>query len=112
MSMLKIDIYISQSLNSNMNQITDNIGILEKPVGTMKILVHIHRNDKTTITGLLKNEHLNQRTTYSALEKLQERGLIFQEESLGFPVCKYYFLTDKGKDVAKQLERVAGALAK
>ena len=112
MSMLKTDIYISQVLNSNMKQITDNIGLLEKPVGTMKILVHIHRNEKTTITGLLKNEQLNQRTTYSALEKLQERGLIFQEESLGFPLCKYYFLTDKGKEVAKKLELVAGALAR
>ena len=95
-----------------MDQITDIIGVLEKPVGTMKILVHIHQNEKTTITGLLRNEQLNQRTTYSALEKLQESGLIFQEEILGFPLCKYYFLTDKGKEVAKQLEMVAGALAK
>ena len=95
-----------------MKQIIDNIGILEKPVGTMKILVHLHQNEKTTITRLLRHEQLNQRTTYSALEKLQVEGLIFQEESMGFPVCKYYFLTDKGKEVAKQLEMVAGALAK
>ena len=88
------------------------LGKLEKPVGTMRILVHLRQNEKTTITQLLKAESLNQRTTYSALEKMQEQGLIFQEESLGFPVCKYYFLTDKGKEVARQLERVIGALEK
>ena len=88
------------------------LGKLEKPVGTMRILVHLRQNEKATITNLLKTENLNQRTTYSALDKLQEQGLIFQEESLGFPVCKYYFLTDKGKEVARQLEIVVGMLEK
>ena len=95
-----------------MNRIIDHIGVLEKPVGTMKILVHLHQNEKATITRLLKSEQLNQRTTYSALEKLQDEGLIFQKESMGFPLCKYYFLTDKGKQIAEQLEIVAGTLAK
>ncbi len=94
-----------------MNQITDHIGVLEKPTGTMKILVYLHQNEMATITKLLKSEQLNQRTTYSALGKLQEEGLIFQEEILGFPVCKYYFLTDKGKQVAEHLERVVWALS-
>jgi len=86
---------------------TAQLGKLEKPVGTMRILVHLHENEKTTITHLLKPEKLTQRTTYSALGQLQEQGLIFQEESLGFPVCKYYFLTDRGKEVAEQMEAVA-----
>jgi len=107
-----MNIYISLPLICCMNRIIDNITCLEKPVGTMKILVHLHQNEKTTITTLLKNEQLNQRTTYSALEKLQNEGLVFQEKSMGFPVCKYYFLTDKGKKVAERLELVAWVLAK
>ena len=95
-----------------MTSATAQLGKLEKPVGTMKILVHLRNNEKTTITKLLKAENLNQRTTYSALDKLQSQGLIFQEESLGFPVCKYYFLTDKGHEVAQHLEVVASALEK
>ena len=110
--MLKIDIYNSHVLNSKMNRITDYMEVLEKPVGTMKILVHLHLNEKATITGLLKSESLNQRTTYSALEKLQKEGLIFQKDSTGFPLSKHYFLTSKGKIVAKQLKKVAGTLAK
>jgi len=74
----------------------NGIGHLEKPVGTLQILVHLYNNKKATITSLIRNEQLNQRTTYSALSKLQKSGLIFQEESMGFPVCKYYFLTEKG----------------
>jgi len=93
-----------------MKSATAQLGKLEKPVGTMKILVHLHRNKKATITNLLKTENLNQRTTYSALGRLQEQGLIFQEEELGFPVCKYYFLTDRGKELAQQLEIVADVL--
>ena len=95
-----------------MKHITDTIEILEKPVGTMKILIYLHQNEKTTITGLLKNQHLNQRTTYSALEKLQEKDLVQQKEDTGFPKSKYYFLTNKGKTVAERLELVAWALAK
>lgn len=88
----------------------ESLSALEKPVGSMKILLYLHRHEKATITKLLKRQNLNQRTTYSALSKLQKEGLIFQEESMGFPLCKYYFLTDKGKVVAEQLDQVASIL--
>ena len=83
-----------------------NIKNLQKPVGSLEILVHLHRNDKATITQLINKAGLNQRTTYSALGKLLEQELICHEESNGFPVCKYYELTDKGKPVAKHLDTV------
>lgn len=89
----------------------ERLSTLEKPVGSMKILLYLHRHEKATITNLLKKQNLNQRTTYSALGKLQNEGLVFQEESMGFPLCKYYFLTDKGKVVAEQLDMVAAVLA-
>ena len=78
----------------------------------MKILLYLHRHEKATITNLLKRQKLNQRTTYSALGKLQEEGLVFQETGMGFPIYKYYFLTDKGKVVAEQLDMVATVLAR
>lgn len=88
-----------------------SIGTLEKPVGSMKILLFLYKHERATITGLLRRENLNQRTTYSALGKLQKEGLIFQKETMEFPICKYYFLTDKGKVVAQQLDIVASVLA-
>jgi DNA-binding MarR family transcriptional regulator len=89
----------------------DQLSVIEKPVGSMKILMYLHQHDKATITNLLRRQNLNQRTTYSALGKLQKEGLIIQKNSMGFPVCKYYFLTDKGRAVAEQLFVVASTLA-
>jgi len=83
-----------------------NIKNIQKPVGSLEILVHLHRNKKATITELITQGGMNQRTTYSALGKLQEHQLISVEMSGGFPVCKYYELTDKGKPVAKHLSAV------
>ncbi len=93
-----------------MQQKVNGIGNLERPVGTLQILVHLYNNRKATVTSLIRNEQLNQRTTYSALSKLQKTGLIFQEESMGFPVCKYYFLTEKGRRVARGLCRIGTVL--
>ena len=89
---------------------TDGLSAIEKPVGSMKILLHLHQHEKATVTNLLQRENLNQRTTYSALEHLQKEGLICLRKGIGFPLSKYYFLTDKGKIVAKQLDRVAAVL--
>ena len=84
-----------------------NIKQIQKPAGSLEILVHLHRNKKATITQLINNAGLNQRSTYSALDKLREHGLIHQETSNGgFPLHKYYGLTDKGKPVARGLNRV------
>ena len=94
-----------------MNPQIESIGSLEKPVGTLKILVHLRKHEKATITNLIRDVELNQRTTYSALDNLKERGLIYHEEISGFPVCKYYRLTKKGDEVAEYLRSIACLLA-
>ncbi len=83
-----------------------NINTIGKPVGSLEILVHLHRNDKTTVTNLIKEEGLNQRTTYSAISSLLEQELICLEVDKGFPVCKYYMLTKRGKAIAGHLDSV------
>ena len=92
--------------NNEANEL-NGIGALEKPVGSLQILVHLHKNEKATITNLIKDAELNQRTTYSALDSLQAQGLVCQEKTNGFPISKYYKLTEKGNKVAEQLGVVA-----
>ena len=82
------------------------IDTIEKPVGSLKILVHLFRNEKSTITTMLKEADLNQRTAYAALKKLSNEDLIEVEVISGFPVRKHYRLTSKGKSVANYLEKV------
>ncbi|MFH0815286.1 MAG: helix-turn-helix domain-containing protein [Methanobacteriota archaeon] len=83
---------------------------IEKPVGSLRILVHLFRNEKATITTMLKDADLNQRTAYAALRKLMDKNLIEVEVSSGFPVRKYYLLASKGKSVANHLEKVDSLL--
>ena len=88
------------------------IRALEKPVGSLKILVYLFRNEKSTITTLLRDNNLNQRTTYAAIEKLADHELVDIEVSQGFPLRKYYKLTDRGKTVATHLAKVDRILRK
>jgi len=83
-----------------------NIGNIQKPVGSLEILVHLNRNKKATITDLITKAGQNQRTAYSALSRLLEQDLIARNEGNGFPVYKYYELTKKGKTVANHLDTV------
>ena len=105
--MLKVVINTILSNLIIMKSNIEGIGTLEKPVGTLKILVHLHNNEKATVTNLIKEADLNQRTTYSALSKLLDEGLIYKEETKAFPVHKYYKLTEKGKKIAEHLGIVA-----
>ena len=89
-----------------------NIGTIEKPVGSLKILVHLNRNEKATVTDLIKDAGLNQRTTYSALSNLQNQKLVSQNVAEGFPLYKYYKLTKKGRQIAEHLEEVDSILEK
>ena len=68
--------------------------------------MHLHRNKKATITELVSLAGLNQRTTYSALDRLLEQDLISHEMSGEFPIYKYYELTTRGKPIARHLNTV------
>lgn len=68
----------------------------------MAILVHLHKNERVTITELCK-VGINQRTAYSALSNLQRNQLVSPSNGDGFPKRKYYRLTEKGRKVAKHL---------
>ena len=89
----------------------DSLDSLQKPAGTMKILAYLHNKEKATITNLINDADLNQKTTYSALEKLQDCELVCMEKSTGFPVYKYYMLTEKGKKVAEKVGALAYVLS-
>jgi predicted transcriptional regulator len=82
------------------------ISNIEKPVGSLKILIYLFHNEKSTITTMLKDNDMNQRTAYAAIKNLVGEDLITSEVNIGFPVRKYYKLTLKGKTIATHLDKV------
>jgi DNA-binding transcriptional ArsR family regulator len=86
--------------------IMKNIGAIGKPVGTLEILVHLYRAQRVTVTNLIRDAGLNQRTAYSALSKLLDQDLVCQDIGDKFPLCKYYSLTRRGRTIAGHLDTV------
>lgn len=79
--------------------------VLEKPTGTLTILLHLARNRETTISVLIREVGMNQRTAYSALRKLLSLNLILVEVESSFPrTRKVYRLTDRGASLATLLK--------
>jgi DNA-binding MarR family transcriptional regulator len=84
--------------------LVNDLTALEKPVGTIRILLHLAEMKETTISSLVRELGMNQRTAYSALDKLLSARLIYREEESNFPrFCKKYYLTDHGLAVAMVL---------
>ncbi len=94
-----------------MNDDMDDIGTVEKPAGTLKILAHLNKHEKATVTSLIEDVNLSQTTAHSALDRLLNKGLICQEATDSFPMCEYYMLTHKGCKVAKNLQKMAYLIA-
>ncbi|MFQ6129068.1 MAG: hypothetical protein ACE5QW_09230 [Thermoplasmata archaeon] len=85
---------------------------LEKPTGTLTILLHLARKKETTISVLIREVGMNQRTAYSALRKLLSLNLILVEVESSFPrTRKVYWLTDRGASLATLL-KAADAIMK
>jgi DNA-binding MarR family transcriptional regulator len=65
---------------------------LEKPVGCIEALVMAYRNNGVTITNLIKDAGMSQKTAYSSLHKLMELGLLrdVEDRENGRKVRRYF----------------------
>ncbi len=73
--------------------------------GLLEIVVFLHKFDRGNISNFIKDLRLNQQPVYRTLDKLSKLGLVtMKREPLpgrkNFK-AKYYYLTDKGKKLAK-----------
>lgn len=73
--------------------------------GLMEIVVFLDKFERGNISNFIKDLRLNQQPVYRTLEKLTELGIVeMRQEPLpgrkNFK-SKYYYLTDKGKTLAK-----------
>jgi DNA-binding IclR family transcriptional regulator len=82
-----------------------NIQDLEKPVGCIEALAAAHRNGSVTVTDLIRNMGMSQKTAYSSLEKLMELKLLDCEECKeGGRIVRRYSSTDRADKLAMYLD--------
>jgi DNA-binding IclR family transcriptional regulator len=84
-----------------------NIRELEKPVGCIEAMATAHRNGGVTITDLIRNVGMSQKTAYSSLEKLMELDLLQCDDLTdGGRTVKRYSTSAKAEKLAMYLDAV------
>ena len=80
---------------------------LEKPVGCIETMAAAHRSGGVTITDLIRNVGMSQKTAYSSLEKLMELDLLQCEDLVdGGRTVRKYSTRDKAEKLAMYLDAV------
>jgi len=86
-------------------------GLVEKPVGTLDLLVYLLRHGRTSMNTIQADTGMGKETFYRAVDRLKSLGFVYQEEETGFPTHVYLGLTRTGESVARALLPVADLLA-
>lgn len=78
--------------------------------GYLKILLHLLQTDCTNVREMYGLIGISHTGAYSALAKLQAHGLVEEKEEWGKDrrggKRKNYYLTEKGKKIAKKLKEI------
>ncbi len=77
----------------------------------LRILTHLLKAEKASRTELRKNIEASVSAIYNALPKLKRLRLIDEESKETFPFTVKVSLTEKGRRVAKHLEKIEAILA-
>ncbi len=76
---------------------------LEKPTGTLTILLCLYGEESLTLSELKAKGGLNLSVLYNSIAKLEEMEIVSEEKREKFPFIRRFRLTNKGRKVAKHL---------
>jgi tetratricopeptide (TPR) repeat protein len=82
------------------------IDILEQTKGTLQIILYLYENEKTEISYIARDNNIPRQTCYTALEGLEEMGIIVTMRERGWPPRVYCQLTERGNEIATKLSEV------
>lgn len=60
--------------------------LVQKPVGTLDLLLYLHRHGRTRVSTILSETGMNRETHYNASDRLQYLGFAYEQTETGFPV--------------------------
>ncbi|MHA1949132.1 MAG: tetratricopeptide repeat protein [Candidatus Thorarchaeota archaeon] len=85
-----------------------SIGLLEHPPKTLTVLVYLRQQGTSNKTEIIEDLGIARQTLYSAVDRLKELDLVFEEKKKGFPQKSYVGLTVQGVELAESLVNVEG----
>ena len=92
------------------NAAASNIDLLQRPVGTMDILLHLLEHGPSNPSSIIDALGLARGSFYNCVRRLEELGFIFDREERGFPRLVIYGLTRAGEQAAEPLRPLAKVL--
>jgi DNA-binding MarR family transcriptional regulator len=85
----------------------EEIMIMEKQSGLMRLLVYLYDNGEKKVTEILNDTEIPVHQLYSSIEKAKELGLAESRiDNSKYPARNLIYLTEKGKDVAKKIKEI------
>lgn len=88
-----------------------NIQDLEKPVGCIEALAAAHRDGSVTVTNLIRDQGMSQRTAYSSLEKLIDLDLMECKECReSGRLVRRYSATERAEKLAMYVDAACATM--
>jgi len=85
--------------------------LLERPTGTLSVLVRIAEPGEHTVTSLVKDLGFSTGLVYSALERLKDLGFITERRDV-VRQSLFYSLTAPGEEAAGTVQPLEGLIRK
>jgi tetratricopeptide (TPR) repeat protein len=82
------------------------IDMLEQTKGTLQIILYLKRNGKTEISYIARDNDIPRQTCYTALEGLEDMGVIVTSRMRSWPPRVFCQLTERGTEIANLLDNV------
>jgi tetratricopeptide (TPR) repeat protein len=82
------------------------IDMLEQTKGTLQIILYLKRNGKTEISYIARDNDIPRQTCYTALEGLEDMGIIVTSRMRSWPPRVFCQLTERGTEIANLLDNV------
>jgi DNA-binding MarR family transcriptional regulator len=83
--------------------------LFEQAAAIDLLMLLVSNSDKLKLSEIVRKLGRPQATIYRAISKLKETGLIY-DETTGYPVKRFFSLTEKGRRVAERLAEVESIL--
>jgi len=85
---------------------TEPMDLLDETKAALRVLLFVGRHEGINITEIIRSMRVGQKAIYTALKTLNDLNLIEEKTGGRFPYPRLFYLTVKGRNVAKRLVEI------